>query len=356
MSIVVELDCLWNRGATVALAVWVAGCGPDADAWVGDVAMIEEDADGDGVVGLRIVDSRTGDAVIVETEAGVQSRVIAWSPDGGSIAYLGDVGEEPADTYDESLRSVDPRQDRLLAEVRLSSATVEDTRELTWSPAGDVLSLGVRVYFPVGLYSNGDAGILVHVGGADAELHQTLDFRTPSWSPDGSRLVAVRRDQLGVDEEYNPIYGDSGLVFIDTTGKSEGFSVSTGDDESHPAWSPDGEWIAFVRDTNDGRETYVASVAGGVERQLVIDDCEDDQPQWFPDSRRLLVTCERGLVEVDASGEAIAVHPGPAARLSPDGDRLLGFGEDGLEARDLDGSHRVDLGAGSSPVWRPLAK
>jgi Tol biopolymer transport system component len=67
-----------------------------------------------------------------------------------------------------------------------------------------------------------------------------------------------------------------------------------------PAWSPDGAWIAFVRQTVDSkRQSWITQIwmlrpNGGDEHPIVEDsDYSYSQPSWFPDGKSLLLTREK---------------------------------------------------------------
>jgi Tol biopolymer transport system component len=78
-----------------------------------------------------------------------------------------------------------------------------------------------------------------------------------AWSPDGRRVALVKID---------PKDGDS-LVLADGTGADARVLVAAGDrlHQHNPVWSPDGEWIYFVRgaDPTETMDVWRVSASGG---------------------------------------------------------------------------------------------
>jgi Tol biopolymer transport system component len=115
-----------------------------------------------------------------------------------------------------------------------------------------------------------------------------LDERSPDWSPDGTSLV------FRVTLESDPTV---------VTMKVEGSAlrpIALGGD---PAWSPDGEWIAY--DTAMGAsEDSVLSIRpdGRGQRVLRDDSSDDEEPAWSPDSRRLAYVHDEALAIVRWDG------------------------------------------------------
>ncbi|MEO6326892.1 MAG: protein kinase [Thermoanaerobaculia bacterium] len=66
------------------------------------------------------------------------------------------------------------------------------------------------------------------------------------------------------------------------------FSELEGISESNPLFSPDGKWIAFERDTGDGRGSLLVMPSDGGEPRIVATAAEKSVAVWLPDSKRIL--------------------------------------------------------------------
>lgn len=129
-------------------------------------------------------------------------------------------------------------------------------RSLTpdWSPDGESI-----VYQDVyGLF----------VQSADGQSHYQLTGgnldTTPVWSPHGDRVVFVRR-QHDHWEVYLVNADGSGLMRLtDTPALPDGTAANS----VSPAWSPDGNYIAFLTDRNGEWEIWVMETDGSNARRL----------------------------------------------------------------------------------------
>ena len=63
--------------------------------------------------------------------------------------------------------------------------------------------------------------------------------------------------------------------------------------EKAPVWSPDGKWIAFMADWNDGGDVYIASADGGVPVRLTWHSATDEPTSFTPDGKYVLFTSRR---------------------------------------------------------------
>jgi Tol biopolymer transport system component len=139
---------------------------------------------------------------------------------------------------------------------------------------------------------------------------QDLD---PAWSPDGARIVFVRKE-AGIGSALF-------MVRPNGTGLCEltPFAATT----VSPAWSPDSSKVAYS--SGDGHGFAISVVrADGKGRRELTPQALDFHPAWSPDGRRIAFQREATLYVMDADGSHIR-------RLTP--------------PKAIDGS----------PAWRPAA-
>jgi Tol biopolymer transport system component len=149
-------------------------------------------------------------------------------------------------------------------------------------------------------------------------------------------------------------------------------------EEQSPAWSRDGEWIAFVAQEGDGGwerdDLWVMRADGSDRRRLTEDDRPDEDPRWTDDGRIAFVSCE--LRGDDFAGCRLdAIEPDGGARetvadelamtlgadLSPDGSQVVytpirseaGLARPAIVVRAVAGGDERRLGPGFAPRWSP---
>jgi Tol biopolymer transport system component/DNA-binding winged helix-turn-helix (wHTH) protein len=106
--------------------------------------------------------------------------------------------------------------------------------------------------------------------------------------------------------------------------------TSTGRLDAEPAWSPDGQKVAYSSDRAGNLDLWLQRLDDPVPIRLTSDPAPDSQPAWSPDGRSLVFRSERdggGLFIMPAQG-------GPVSRIStfgadpqwsPDGRHVLFF-------------------------------
>jgi Tol biopolymer transport system component len=65
-----------------------------------------------------------------------------------------------------------------------------------------------------------------------------------------------------------------------------------------PAWSPDGQWIAFTSDRDGDSDVYITRADGSGEPiQLTFEDTREMLPQWSPDGTKIVYASFDKIVE-----------------------------------------------------------
>ncbi len=62
--------------------------------------------------------------------------------------------------------------------------------------------------------------------------------------------------------------------------------------DRHPAWSPDGDWLAFTSNRADGNQIWIMPLAGGEPRQVTRLRHDASRPRWSPDGHTLVFQAE----------------------------------------------------------------
>ncbi|GAA3438190.1 S9 family peptidase [Kutzneria kofuensis] len=122
--------------------------------------------------------------------------------------------------------------------------------------------------------------------------------------------VTLRGDLLLTDVARPDLESDSyrgGLVRVPTDG-SEPQPWTRGERDTAPRISPDGRWVAFLRD----RQLYVIATDGGEARRVTDLPGGAGTPVWAPDSRRVAFAArvpEEGRYGIDGAPAAEAEAP-----------------------------------------------
>ena len=125
-----------------------------------------------------------------------------------------------------------------------------------------------------------------------AAHHQAIHASTPAWSPDGQQIAFTRNEDVG---EFTT-FSDDDVFVMDADGGNVR-RLTRGDADVDPAWSPDGTEIAFGHcfgiesPTFCTLDLFVMDVATGASRQLTRTPlCYEAGYAWSPDSARIAFT------------------------------------------------------------------
>jgi Tol biopolymer transport system component len=98
----------------------------------------------------------------------------------------------------------------------------------------------------------------------------------PAWSSDGEH-IAFESSRDGDHE-----------IFVMNADGSEVRQLTDNDDSDYsPSWSPDGEHIAFESDRDGAWEVFVMAADGTEVRQLTDNEDDDGSPSWSPDGEHI---------------------------------------------------------------------
>jgi hypothetical protein len=137
--------------------------------------------------------------------------------------------------------------------------------------------------------------------------HQITDMPEgacqPAWSPDGERLAFIA--PCGGNQE---IYPGAGIFIINADGTDLFPMPSVPGGDFDPAWSPDGIRIAFtsLRDFNRA-QIYEFNLQDNSTHSISENFVRDSQPAWSPDGKEIaFITTRRGPYQIwimDRKGE-----------------------------------------------------
>jgi TolB protein len=161
----------------------------------------------------------------------------------------------------------------------------------------------------------------------DGENQQTIASSTeplmsPAWSPDGQSLA------------YVSFESKASAIYVQTlrTGERRRVSARAGINGA-PAWSPDGKTLAITLSRKDGDvDVYTLNLTSQVLTRMTFDPGIDTEPSWSVDGSKLYFMSDRAggpqVYEIDVSNPNRATRVSfegsynARPRLSPDGKQL----------------------------------
>jgi hypothetical protein len=231
---------------------------------------------GDGPSRIEAVEADgTGQRVVFDGDPLLHVTQIAWSPDGSRIAYLDAIPAERG-IYVANPDGSDP--------VRLTHGANDawpswapDGTKIVFSGSADNQSLrtcepGADFRCPTDIYViDADGTDLTRLTDDPAPEYQ------PAWSPNGDRIAFVRSS--------GGTAGEAPLIFAMNVDGSDIRQVSSGEggSDSSPSWSPDGSRITFVGFRFENTGIWIVDANGSNEHQIVGQDWYFVQdPVWSP--------------------------------------------------------------------------
>jgi len=120
---------------------------------------------------------------------------------------------------------------------------------------------------------------------AIGDLFAIRDLHDPQITPDG-RWVAYSVGSVNREEDKN-----EEQIWMVPTGGGEAIALTSEDvSSSHPRWSPDGKYLAFLSARNDGKtQIWLLNRQGGEAQKLTNTPQDVGDFDWAPDAKRLVV-------------------------------------------------------------------
>jgi TolB protein len=198
------------------------------------------------------------------------------------------------------------------------------------------------------------------IDGANAQtiLTSKEPLLSPAWSPDGESLAYV-----SLENKRSAIY-----VQDVRSGQRKQVAAYPGLNGA-PAWSPDGTRLALSLSKDGNPEIYVLNLLGGNLQRLTSSPAIDTEPNWSPDGGQIAFTSDRGggpqiyLMPASGGGAQRLTFEGrynASPRFSADGKKLVMVHGDGntfriallnLENRQL--QILTNAGLDESPAFAP---
>ncbi|PTB89181.1 Tol-Pal system beta propeller repeat protein TolB [Pseudidiomarina aestuarii] len=150
-------------------------------------------------------------------------------------------------------------------------------------------------------------------------LRSPEPLMSPAWSPDGNKLAYVSFESGKPQIFVQDIYTTRREAMTDFPGIN-----------SSPVWSPDGRSLGMVLSKDGNPEIYTMNVATKALKRITNHYSIDTEPSWSPDGKALIFTSERGgrpqLYSVN-------LDSGQVRRLTFEGEQNLGgvFTPDGQQ-------------------------
>ena len=259
---------------------------------------------------------------------------VSVASDDVTATASGDVTVEP-----DRVAFISTRNEDEAADIYLMAADGSDVRRVTfdfnayspkWSPDGR------RLVFEIpgsGIYATSDDGegttAIVRSSFAISGVGTPVE---PAWSPDGNSIAFVSRSFAFGPESFSSVSRD--IYVADVNGERVTQLTNTpGAAEYAPSWSPDGKMIVYDRTVPATRgDIWIMNADGSGQRELFATDENESYPSFSPDGSKIVFSSSRDgdseIYVMDVTGEGLRKLTGNtyadwAPHWSADGSQIV---------------------------------
>ena len=208
------------------------------------------------------------------TNESVYFENLIWSPDGNSIAF-------PATHYCDDktfygFYMMDPDGSNFYKLANLNASPLN----IGWSPDGSkIIFEGWEVEYSDIFTVDIDESNIYNLTNSDSWAQY------PKWSPDGSKIVFSSYKENTSDPAATGIHS---IYFMDADGSNRYELPNLVGDAYTPSWSPDGNKIVFEGYEGDYSDIFTADIDGSNIYNLTNSDSGDRTPKWSPDGSKII--------------------------------------------------------------------